>query len=84
MGGKFHRERIKLISSQVSTLAPELTGRWSKARRLEVAWGWVHAIHPVRFITRRFPLEQAGEAYRLLHEDPSQELQVLFTYPGEH
>jgi 2-desacetyl-2-hydroxyethyl bacteriochlorophyllide A dehydrogenase len=82
LGGKFHRERIKFISSQVSTLAPELTGRWSKARRLEVAWRWLAEIRPACFITRRIPLEQASEAYKLLDEDPSQELQVVLTFLG--
>ncbi|NIQ38812.1 MAG: oxidoreductase [Proteobacteria bacterium] len=80
LGGKFHRERIELVSSQVSSLTPELTGRWSKARRFELVWGWLREIDPVHLITRRFPLERAGEAYRLLHEDPSQDLQVVFIY----
>ena len=38
LGGAFHRSRIKLISSQVSTIAPELSGRWDKTRRFEAAW----------------------------------------------
>ena len=33
-GGAFHRSRIKLISSQVSTISPELSGRWDKAASL--------------------------------------------------
>ncbi len=83
LGGRFHRARIKLVSSQVSTLAPELTGRWDRARRMEVAWWWLRKIGPLRFITRRFSLEQASEAYRLLDENPSQDLQVVFTYFSE-
>lgn len=84
LGSKFHRDRIKLISSQVSTLAPELTGRWTKARRLHVVWYWLREIRPAGFITRRFPLDQAGDAYRLLDEDPSQDLQVVLTYGNEY
>lgn len=80
LGGKFHRSRIKLISSQVSTLSPELTGRWSKTRRLETAWQWIEKIKPGRLITRRFPLEQAKEAYRLLDENPGNDLQVVLEY----
>jgi len=38
LGGAFHRSRIKLISSQVSTISPELSGRWDKSRRFDVAW----------------------------------------------
>ncbi|MBL8092495.1 MAG: hypothetical protein JNJ43_19330, partial [Anaerolineales bacterium] len=44
LGGKFHRARLKLISSQVSTLTPELHARWSKARRLAVAWQMLEAV----------------------------------------
>ena len=33
LGGRFHRGRTRLISSQVSTLAPEHTGRWTKRRQ---------------------------------------------------
>lgn len=80
LGGRFHRSRIRLIASQVSTLAPELSGRWSKERRFGVAWDMIRIVHPARFITHRFPLEQADAAYRLLDEDPAAALQILFTY----
>ena len=41
LGGAFHRSRIKLISSQVSTVAPELSGRWDKARQVRGRVGGV-------------------------------------------
>jgi 2-desacetyl-2-hydroxyethyl bacteriochlorophyllide A dehydrogenase len=78
LGGRFHRSRIRLISSQVSSLAPELTGRWSKERRFETAWQMIRQIRPSRFITHRFPLEQAGQAYALLDKHPEQAIQVVF------
>ena len=80
LGGRFHRSRIKLISSQVSTLAPELTARWDKARRLNTAMDLIREIHPERWITHRFPLENAAEAYSLLAESPGEALQVILTY----
>jgi threonine dehydrogenase-like Zn-dependent dehydrogenase len=83
LGFKFHRERMQLISSQVSTVAPALSGRWNKNRRLSAAWQWLQRIGPRRFITRRFPIERAAEAYRLLHQDPSGDLQIVFTYKNE-
>ena len=39
LGAGFHRNRTRLISSQVSTLAPEFSGRWSKGRRSECRLG---------------------------------------------
>lgn len=81
LGGAFHRSRIKLISSQVSTIAPELSGRWDKARRFNVAWEALRRIQPQKWITHRFPIDKAEEAYRLLDEYPQETIQVLVTYP---
>ena len=80
LGGSFHRSRIKLISSQVSTLSPELEGRWDKSRRFEVAWKSLERIKPEKWITHRFSIDQAAEAYRLLDDDPQEAAQVLLTY----
>jgi 2-desacetyl-2-hydroxyethyl bacteriochlorophyllide A dehydrogenase len=80
LGGAFHRSRIKLISSQVSTIAPELTSRWDKARRFNVAWKALRRIQPQKWITHRFPIEEAEQAYRLLDENPQESIQVLFDY----
>jgi 2-desacetyl-2-hydroxyethyl bacteriochlorophyllide A dehydrogenase len=80
LGGKFHRSRIKLISSQVSSISPELTGRWDKARRFEVAWSALQRCQPSQWVTHQFHLEQAGQAYQLLDDAPEQALQVIFEY----
>jgi threonine dehydrogenase-like Zn-dependent dehydrogenase len=80
LGGRFHRSRIRLISSQVSTLAPELRGRWDKARRFDVAWAMIRQVKPERLITQRIPFEQAERAYTLLDCHPEQAIQVLLDY----
>jgi 2-desacetyl-2-hydroxyethyl bacteriochlorophyllide A dehydrogenase len=80
LGGAFHRSRIKLISSQVSSIAPELRGRWDKARRFGVAWEALRRIQPQKWITHRFPIEEADQAYQLLDDTPQDSIQVLFTY----
>jgi len=80
LGGSFHRSRIKLISSQVSTIAPELSGRWDKARRFEVAWAALKRIQPQKWITHRFPIEEANQAYELLDKNPQETIQVIFEY----
>jgi len=80
LGGAFHRSRIKLISSQVSTLAPELSGRWDKARRFEAAWKALERLKPEKWITHRFPMEGAAKAYKLLDEGPQETIQILITY----
>jgi 2-desacetyl-2-hydroxyethyl bacteriochlorophyllide A dehydrogenase len=80
LGGTFHRSRIRLISSQVSTIAPELEGRWDKARRFEAAWKALERIKPEKWITHRFAIHNAVQAYRLLDERPQETIQVLLTY----
>lgn len=80
LGGAFHRSRIQLISSQVSTIAPALSGRWDKVRRFGVAWEALRRIQPQKWITHRFPIEEAEKAYRLLDENPQETIQVIFEY----
>jgi 2-desacetyl-2-hydroxyethyl bacteriochlorophyllide A dehydrogenase len=80
LGGKFHRARLRLISSQVSTLTPELMARWTKARRLEVAWRALAEVQPAQLITQRFPLAEAARAYQLVDLHPDEALQAVFTY----
>jgi len=80
LGGTFHRSRIKLISSQVSTIAPELSGRWDKPRRFGVAWEALNRIQPQKWITHRFPIAEAEKAYELLDKNPQETIQILFTY----
>jgi 2-desacetyl-2-hydroxyethyl bacteriochlorophyllide A dehydrogenase len=80
LGGVFHRSRIKLISSQVSTISPELSGRWDKSRRFDVAWKALERIKPEKWITHRFSLNDADKAYQLLDENPQETIQVIFGY----
>jgi 2-desacetyl-2-hydroxyethyl bacteriochlorophyllide A dehydrogenase len=80
LGGAFHRSRIKLISSQVSTMTPELSGRWTKARRMNVAWEILKQVRPSRFITHRLPVSDASKAYSLIDQHPEQVIQVVLAY----
>ena len=80
LGGVAHRNRIKLMSSQVSTIAPELTGRWDKTRRFNVAWDMIRHIKPQQMITHRAPLEAASALYALLDQAPEKILQAVFVY----
>ena len=79
-GGFFHRNRIDVSSSQVSTLAPELRGRWTKERRMDVAWDRLRALPADRLVTHRIGFEDAAEAYRLLDGGPENALQVVLEF----
>ncbi len=80
LGGHFHRSQLQLVSSQVSHLAPRWQGRWSKARRLAVAWEMLQKVQPQQLITHRFPLAQARQAYELIDQRPETAVQVIFSY----
>jgi len=80
LGGTFHRSRIKLISSQVSSISPELSARWDKSRRFDVAWKALERIQPEKWITHRFPIEDASKAYQLLDENPQEVVQIILDY----
>ncbi len=80
LGGAFHRSRIHLLASQVSTIDPVLTGRWNRTRRHALVWEWVREIQPARFISHRFALEAAQEVFERLERDRL--LQPVFVYGG--
>jgi 2-desacetyl-2-hydroxyethyl bacteriochlorophyllide A dehydrogenase len=80
LGSHFHRSHIRLVSSQVSRIAPGLSGRWSKERRFKLVWELLRRLDVKRLITQRFPVTEAVQAYQLLDQHPEQTVQVLFMY----
>jgi len=80
LGARFHRSRINIESSQVSTVGPEHSGRWTRERRRETAWRWLADLPVESLLTHEIPLERANDAYRLLDESPGEAVQVLLTY----
>jgi len=80
LGGAYHRSRIRLISSQVSTIAPGFTGRWTKERRFQAAWEMIRQLNPSRFITHRFNINKAQDAFQLLDRQPQSSIQIVLEY----
>ena len=80
LGGRFHRDRITLQSSQVSTIAPGLLGRWTRERRYAAAWDMISRLRPSRLITLRRLFRDAQEVYALLDQHPEHDLQAVFMY----
>ena len=80
LGSRFHRDRIQLISSQVSTLSPCFSSRWTKKRRIKIALDMIRVLNPARFITHRFAVQDAAKAYKLIDHHPQQTVQVVLTY----
>ena len=80
LGGPFHRRRLRIVSSQVSTIDAALQPRWNYARRLALACDFLPRLQLEPLISHRIPFEHAAEAYRLVDEHPDATVQVLLTY----
>ncbi|WP_424014347.1 zinc-binding dehydrogenase [Halorubrum xinjiangense] len=80
LGGRFHRDRIDIVSSQVSTISPELRGRWDRDRRMDAALERLDRVPADELITHRIPFERAPEAYELLDSAADETVQVILEY----
>lgn len=80
LGGRFHRSHARIQASQVSHIPPALRGRWTKARRLELAWDTLRGLELDAIVTHRVAIEDAASAYELLDQRPGEALQVLLRY----
>jgi 2-desacetyl-2-hydroxyethyl bacteriochlorophyllide A dehydrogenase len=80
LGERFHRGRVRLRSSQVGRLNPELGPRWDTIRRMETVLALLDRLGPGDLITHRLPFHRAPEAYTLLDERRREAVQVVFTY----
>lgn len=79
LGGHFHRSRMRIISSQVSTIDPSLRGRWTKDRRMSVVLDILNDVNPGRLISDRFQITEAPGVYEHLAAERSM-LQPVFVY----
>jgi 2-desacetyl-2-hydroxyethyl bacteriochlorophyllide A dehydrogenase len=80
LGGHFHRGRVKVRSSQVGRISPELGPRWDRDRRTEATLDLLPRLRLKELVSHRIPFEEAPAAYRLVDEDPGETVQVVLTY----
>src|SRR5205807_958766 len=80
LGGRFHRGRVRLVSSQVGRIDPSLAPRWDRERRLGLAKELLGELVLAELITHRVPFAKAAEAYALLDERASETVQVVLDY----
>ncbi|MEP6654372.1 MAG: zinc-binding alcohol dehydrogenase [Myxococcales bacterium] len=81
LGGRFHRRRLRLVSSQVTHIAPALSARWDRQRRFALAWKALAEIDTLPLISHRVRFADAQTAYELIDRHADQVLQVLLDYP---
>jgi 2-desacetyl-2-hydroxyethyl bacteriochlorophyllide A dehydrogenase len=82
LGEEFHHNRIQLVCSQISGVAPGLSHRWTRHRLrrtvIELAVDGRLQLHPL--ISHVLPVGEAAAAFRLLDQTPEQALQVVLKF----
>jgi 2-desacetyl-2-hydroxyethyl bacteriochlorophyllide A dehydrogenase len=80
LGSHFHRGRVRLRSSQVGQMNPEISSRWDLARRTEAVLGLLPQLCLKELVSHRIPFEEAPEAYRIVDESPHEAVQVVLIH----
>jgi threonine dehydrogenase-like Zn-dependent dehydrogenase len=63
LGAEFHRRRLTIRSTQVSTIPSKLASRWDRQRRREAARALLSELPLEPLATHEFPFDRAPEAY---------------------
>ena len=79
LGGRFHRSRVSIVSSQVSTVAPAYRGRWTKSRRMQTVLGLLPDLEPRTLVGDPVSIEDAPDVYDRLDRGAGP-LQPVFHY----
>jgi 2-desacetyl-2-hydroxyethyl bacteriochlorophyllide A dehydrogenase len=79
LGGDFHRRRLEIRSSQVSTLGSR-AGRWNRQRRLDTTRALLGELPVSALASHTFPFERAPEAYAALDREDDGLVHVALAY----
>lgn len=84
LGGRFHRGRVTIRSSQVGRVAPEMSARWDGERRRGAVVSLLRdpGLPLEALVSHRVPFGEAPEAYRMLDGEPGGAVQIVFEYGG--
>ncbi|WP_438038292.1 zinc-dependent alcohol dehydrogenase [Sorangium sp. So ce128] len=80
LGAEFHRRRLRLRASQVSTLPPERAPRWDHARRFALVRALLEDPALDALLDPSVPLDAAPSVYAELAAEPGARLQTVFRY----
>lgn len=84
LGDEFHHNRIELISSQISGVAPEGSHRWSKLRLWQTAVRLQHEdrLNLIPLITDMVPFDDAPTLFERLDKGDPSILQSVLSFEG--
>jgi threonine dehydrogenase-like Zn-dependent dehydrogenase len=85
LGEEFHHNRVAVIGSQISGVAPALQHRWNGYRlaRTAIDLAVEGRLRLTDLISHTMPVEEAGEAFSMLDTSPEQALQVVLSFGEE-
>lgn len=82
LGGAFHRRRLTIRSTQVSTIPAGLSARWTQSRRRAEAAALLPELPLTELTTHMFPFERAVDAFRALDEGLNGLMHAVLVYDG--
>ena len=80
LGGEFHRRRLTIRSTQVSTIPARLAGTWSRDRRRATARRLLDELPVQALATHVFPFTDAAAAYAAVDRGEPGLLHAAFDY----
>lgn len=82
LGGAFHRRRLAIRSTQVSTIPARLSARWTRSRRRLETARLLPELPLAELCTHVFPFDQAADAFRAVDEGPPGLMHAVLAYDG--
>jgi 2-desacetyl-2-hydroxyethyl bacteriochlorophyllide A dehydrogenase len=80
LGGDFHRRRLTIRSTQVSTIPARLSDRWDAPRRRAATLALLGELPLSALATHTFPFERAGDAFAAIDRGTDGLIHVALGY----
>ena len=80
LGGEFHRRRLSIRSTQVSTMPAALAARWTIERRRRAALALLEALPLQELATHEFPFTEAQQAYETIERGEPRLMHAALRY----
>jgi 2-desacetyl-2-hydroxyethyl bacteriochlorophyllide A dehydrogenase len=82
LGEEFHHNRVQLVCSQISGVAPQHANRWTglRLRRAFMTLVAEGRLELEPLVTHTFAAQDAGAAFQLLDQHPEQAVQVVLKF----
>jgi 2-desacetyl-2-hydroxyethyl bacteriochlorophyllide A dehydrogenase len=80
LGSDFHRRRLRLRSTQVSSIPPERAPRWTYARRFDLVRSLLADAALDALVGAPAPFDAAAAVYARLDRSPGDAVQTVFVY----